>query len=193
MQIQRRGGSQLLGLLRRFGINAPGTEGEIDDRVIPTAEIPRLDNLCGGSASVAGSASDRSIIQLRNPAASGVTVILHRLWVSLATAGVTTLRLHDPALATLPTTLAVLRRTLGSQPSPSGQIRTATADSAGTRILLFNLDIADRTYEFDLSRLGNEWDFTGISLAEGRGVVMTPATDNILQDVSFLWSERIIE
>jgi len=192
--VQRRGGPQLAALLKRFGVpGVPSGTGIVAD-IAAVAEVPRIDNLCAGSAIVVAEAADRSMTQLFNPANSGITVILHRMWASLSAAGDLSLRLHDTELADTEGNVAVLSRRLGTQPAPSAHLRSLKGNSVGTdRILNFSLDIADRTYEWDLSRLGNSWDFAGPSLAEGRGYVIVPTTDNVLCAVNLLWSERITE
>jgi len=192
--VQRRGGPQLAALLKRFGVPGVPEGAGIDANVSSVAEVPRLDNLCAGSAIVAAEASDRSMTQLFNPANSGITVIIHRLWVQMSAAGDVSLRLHDTELADTEANVSVISRRLGTQPAPSAHLRSLKGNSVGnTRVMNFSLDIADRTYEWDLSRLGNVWDFAGPSLAEGRGIVMVPVADNVLCAVNYLWSERITE
>lgn len=191
--IQRRGGPQLLALFKRFGLTVVPAGMALEEVVVPVARVPRLDLLCGGIGNVAASVGDSSMIQLFNPVSSGVIVTLHRVWLSLGTAGQMRMQLHDTALASNITTVQVLRRTLGSQQSPSAQLRSAQDNLVGVNANRFNLDIADRSYPFEMGILGDNQEFVGPSLAEGRGLVFATNSDNVANVTNLLWSERIRE
>lgn len=191
--IQRRGGPQLASLLRRFGITRVLSGSQISEDVTAVAQVPRLDNLCGGNGDIAVLAANRSMVQLFNPVGSGVTVILHKVWVALTVPGRFTLRTSVVALADAITTLTVLNRRLGNQPEPSAQMRSLRGTGVGGPDLSWTIDIADRSYEFDLQRLDASQEFHGPSLAEGRGYTMVPDTDNVGAEVTYLWSERITQ
>lgn len=190
--IQKRGGLQLETLNRRFGIPTVEPGAELLAFVLPTAEVPRLDNLCAGGDTEFGTVGDRSMIQLFNPPGSGVVVILHRFWVFLETAGQINFRTHNVQLANGISTVQVLSRTLGNQPEPAARMRKLSGTGVGSTAMIFQLDTADRAYEFDLTRLGDQQQFGGPSLAEGRGFVIVPTTDDVNCGVNFLWSERVL-
>lgn len=193
-EVQRRGGPQYEELEARFGVHGANTESAtLEPTIQAVAFVPRLDNLCGGFAQVAASAAKRAIIQLFNPIDSGVLLILHRAWISRETPGSITLRAHNTPLTTLVTNSDVLSRTLGNQPEPSGQMRTQVVAAVGDISLGWELDIALRSYEIDLTRLGDENRYAGPSLAEGRGLQFVPGTDDVDQTVTMMWSERVIQ
>jgi len=191
--IQRRGGPQVEALQDRFGVRGAAEDTELIDAVLPVAVVPRLDNLCGGGAALAGVASERSMIQLFNPVGSGITIILHRFWYALATAGTFSIRMHNTALTTLATEIDVLNRTLGNQPEPSGQVRTLAGTGVGTVSLQMRVTPANLSIPYELGRPGEDYKWAGLSLAEGRGVNLVPSVDNITATAAFLWSERITE
>jgi len=191
--IQRRGGPQVLALFKRFGITVLPPGMELEQAVAPVAAVPRLDLLCSGIGTIAASVNDSSQVQLFNPVGSGVTVTLHRVWLSVTTAGEVRMQLHDTALGSAITTLQVMRRALGSQQSPSAQMRSTQGNLVGTNAMRFDLDIADRSYQFDMGILGDNQEFVGPSLAEGRGLIFAPTTDNVGNLTNLLWSERITE
>jgi len=189
-EIQRRGGPQFSALLRRFGITSPHPGVEVVHEVNAVAPIPRLDNLCVGTADIPSNAA-RSAVQLFNPVGSGVIVILHRVWMAVSGATSVTLRVHNTALADAVGNLQVMSRTLGNQPSPSCQMWSAEAASVGTVAMKFDLDIADRTYEWDLGRVGDDQEFAGPSLAEGRGILMVPGANTTAFNAGYYWTERL--
>ena len=192
-EIQRRGGQQFQRLLRRFGVTRTIQGSQITDDVQAVAAVPRTDVQCSGNATLAALAANRSQIQLFNPAGSGVTVIVHRIWTSMATAGLVRLGNHDTALADTDSATAVMERTRGNQPEPAAQLRTHRAAAVGSVVQVFELDIADRTYQWELSRFGGVYDFEGPSLAEGRGFILSPSVDNLAFISGWLWTERITE
>lgn len=191
--IQRRGGAQFQRLLKRFGVSRTIVGAQVAEDVVVTASVPRLDLQCAGNASLAALAANRSMIQIFNPVGSGITVILHRLWTSLGAAGIVRLLTHNTALADAVTSLAVMERALGNQAEPAAQLRSARAAAVGTVVQAWELDTASRSYEWDLSRFGGVYDFEGPSLAEGRGLLLSPSIDNLAMIIGFLWSERITE
>lgn len=193
MIIQRRGGPQVVALFDRFGVKTGPQDVDLIDAVLPTAAVPRLDNLCGGGEDVAADVGNRSLLQLFNPVDSGVVVIVHRLWISLTVAGTAGIRMHNTALATAGSSLDVFNRVVGNQPEPSGQLRTLQGAAVGSTSLIWRLDTANRSVEFDVSRLGDTQKFAGLSLQQGTGAVITPSADNVGMRGGFLWSERITE
>ena len=189
--VQRRGGPQVLSLLRRFGITKVPPGMSIEQAVSPVANVPRIDNMAGGNALIASDVGNRSLIEIFNPVGSGVEVILHKIWVSLSAAGRVSLRTHNVALADPVTSLSVLSRRPGNQPEPSAQMRSLQGSAVGSSILAWALDIADRSYEFDLQRIDDAQEFYGPSLAEGFGFIVTPSSDNVANSTALVWSERI--
>lgn len=190
--VQRRGGAQAEALFDRFGIKTLG-EVELLDFFLATAPIPRLDNLCAGGNALGKNAADFSKLQLFNPVDSGVVATVHRVWTAMDAAGNLSLRTHDTALATSVAFVGVLNRTRGNQPEPSCQINSDIGSIAGTTVVIWTLDIANRSYDWDLSRLGDDQKFAGPSLAEGRGFLITPSTADVSLNCGFLWSERVNE
>ena len=191
--IQRRGGPQLASLLRRFGVQKRPPESQIYPDILPVAQVPRLDNLCGGTKRVTALAANRSLVQLFNPSGSGVVVVLHKLWISLGAAGRVSIRTHNIALADAATALGVLNRIRGNQSEPSAQMRSLQGTSIGNDILAWPLDVVDKPYEFNVQRMDDSQEFFGPSLSEGAGFTVTPSSDNVELSVSFLWSERIVQ
>jgi len=188
--IQKRGGPQVAALLRRFGVGGQQPIDELIDAVLPVAEIPRLDVLCGGGGNVGASASDRSMIQLFNPVGSGVICILHRVWLSVGAAVTLSIRPATAAITTNVTSLYQLTLVKGNQPEPSCQVRTAQGNAAGTAGLEWEMTDVDEMKEWDLGRRGNN-EHEGPSAEEGRGFTIIPAADNIAVLATFLWSERL--
>lgn len=193
MLIQRRGGPQVQTLLERFGLRMAAQDVEIPEIVLPVASVPRLDNLCMGVAQVNPSVAERSLVQLFNPATSRVTVIIHRIWVALGAADEVSFRTNAIALADAETTLAVVNRKIGNQPEPVALIRSLQGSASGSTVGIWRLDTAARSVEFNLNRIADNQEFSGVSLARGRGFMIVPQADNIGNTVTFLWSERITE
>lgn len=194
-EIQRRGGPQFDALVKRFGVKTTGVPVELGEFILPVGEVPRLDVLCGGGDTIAAEAAKRSQVQLFNPPGSGVTVILHRIWIALSASEIVTLRMHNTALADAGAfTPLILNRTAGNQPQPSAQIRTLKDAGLGTIAMFWPMVVAGLDYrEIHLERVGAVQVFEGPSLAEGRGFNIVPSADNIGLTATFEWSERITE
>jgi len=175
-------------------VDGPSGEAtELLNTVVPVAAVPRLDNLCGGGLTQVAVAGERAMVQLFNPVGSGITATLYRFWVALESGGIFSLRLHNVALADAETQLQVYNRTLGNQPEPSAQIRSLNGSGVGDTTMEFRIATAVQSQEFNLARIGDDQRWAGLSLAEGRGVIVVPSTDDINNTTSFLWSERITE
>src|SRR2546427_3972668 len=104
--------------------------------------------LRSGKAFAAGTAQAASVgnlteIQLFNPVASGVTIIVHRILMSRPTQGDLEVRSHNAALATL---VNVGRNLAFFGTAGKGELRTATPVAADGTILWNVTLLADTVY-----------------------------------------------
>lgn len=140
-------------------------------------EIRRGRGFVGGVFNGA-SAGNFSEIQLRNPAASGVTLLVRDIVLTVSATNHIDLRDHDAALATLGATGTNL---LKGAAAANGQVRTATpAARDGTVILSFRL-AGDTPL-----RPVPDWLF---ELGAGEGFLFTPNVVNVGLTATFAWIE----
>lgn len=189
--VQKRGVPQLETLLNRFGWRGPWQDTEIPPLLQMVAPVQRLDLLCAGYGNLAAVAANVSQIQLFNPAGSNITIICHRIGMGIEIAGDIQMAFHDTELTTLISgTSAALNRSPGTTPDPTGQIRHVNGAAVGTIFFRAPLDVADRFYWFDFERAG-DYEYHGISLAPGRGLIVRDTNNDIDTLVQFEWSERV--
>ena len=120
-----------------------------------------------GGVSIASSVGDNTHIQLLNPAASGVTILVRRLVAAPKGVDAHSVRTHNTALTTLSMNGVNL---LAGGTAGLGAIRTVNnAGLLGTLARAFTL-LTDTP--FDLIR---EWDF---ELGAGEGILIVPGSTN---------------
>lgn len=167
-------------------IEAPPPVGaDLFDTVIPTLELPTLEDRAAAFVQVAGTVGDRSMVQLFNPADSGFVLELQFGFFEVETTMNIEFRMHDVALTGNSTSILLTNRTRGRVRDAAGQLRSLS----GTEIGSF---FATRSVASGSTTL---LDFVplGISLAQGRGFNLVPATDDVDFTCSLFWIERPIK
>jgi len=188
-EVQRRGVPQAEAVAERFGQERLGTPTELADGILPIAKVARIDLPAMGAVTLAALAANRSMIQLRCPAGSNTDLQVKRIYVSSPTAVTINLRTHDNALPTLVSSSGVLVRQEGSnQVGVVGQVRTLRGSAVGGTIGIFEV-LADDVQLIDF-QVGDGEHFDGLILQPGRGILVSPAIDNIEIQATFHWLER---
>jgi hypothetical protein len=132
----------------------------------------------GRGASLAASVGNIGHVQLLNPAASGVTILLKNILVGAQAQQAPTLRTYDTALATL--VGAGVNLSLGGA-AGQGVIRTdVPAAGVGTLMYPFELPAFQNLNPFG--------DWIAV-LAQGKGILVQGGAANLLIDCTFCWVE----
>lgn len=148
----------------------------------------------GNKASAAGGAGKRSIVQLRNPAATAQSTAARVLVIESITGvgndGVQVeLYRYDTALANFDASNSQPRDTRIAIGALVGQLREDnSAALPGTAVQLGRLTLVGD------NALGStgffKWDGKEFVLAPGTGIIVCPSSDNVAFNFSFCWRER---
>lgn len=187
--VQRRGVPQAEAVADRFGQQSLGAQTELLSGIVPVAKVARVDLPMIGGIGIGALAANRSMIQIFNPAGSNTDLLIKRIWVSSGTTGTLLLRTHDTALTNLATgTGSMVRQEGSSQVAPIGQIRSVQGAAVGTSIGVVKV-IEDATLPLEFF-LGDGEHFDGFVIQPGRGILISPDTDNRSLAATFEWLER---
>lgn len=132
----------------------------------------------GGGSNGAQVVGEVPLIQILNPAASGVTIILHRVVIQTTTAQQVNLQLSNTALATLQQQGVNLR---AGSAAGLGAVRTASAVGAPGTLVNFYLIPVSQAVDLAVESL--------VELDAGEGVVIAGQTANTVVGAQFFWVE----
>lgn len=119
-----------------------------------------------------------SHLQLINPAGSGITVIVHRIGVSVTVSGGVQVRVHNTALANLSGAGTNL---LSGDTAGIGEVRNSqTAGVSGTSTATLRIT-SERPVPFP-----SDWFF---ELGAGEGILLVPTAVNIGLAATYEWIE----
>jgi len=132
----------------------------------------------GGTGSIASVAAQNAHVQIFNPIASGITVLVRNLWADPFTASTIVVTHYNTALANLSTTTVNL---LSGGAAPVAEIRAA--NNAG---LLGSIFFGQAFPPSLVQQVAADWV---TELGPGEGLTFALVTVNIALEVSFQWNE----
>jgi len=183
-------------LLRRVGdLKGQGSKvSEVLSELFPTFDVENIPHelfllsgarICAGSATQAAVASQRSRIQLFNPAGSTALVTVTGFSHFSGTANIMVMGLVSVALATTVVTERDWDTRLGILSSPIAQIRQTTNVAAGPSSFNIRTDASANQF------IQNQ---KGIAvLAPGTGLEFTCGINNTAMTIGLFWRERQAE